>query len=951
MVRIVSSSAVVFLLLASCADDGGYSYTHCDDGPNPDGAGCLVPCADGWHDGADGGCHADCPGFLEQGSDGACIEGACSEDWIDVSHGLDYYYRGNQSMTVDFCIKGCPEGMGSSYLEDSVVSFRCTIPCADGWHEDPVNQYRCLLDCPSGMVAADNAAGCALEEVGERAVCPTGPWDDSLTGPQPVYVDASSTAPIPDGTPAAPFATLGQALSSTSGTVTIYVAAGTYAEQVIVEDRSEVSIYGLCADEVMIDAATAGPLFGLEWSGAVSARDVGVLRLGGLTIRSALAGVLVLDEGVDTDVSISAVRIEDCPFGGVRTLGVGGAITLADSSITGAHDVAVGVDALAEDKDLPPGSSLLVSGCLLSGVTPCSGLDLCADPPAAVAILARGVDQAQLLGNEITGAEHAVGVYIDDVPSAEISGNLLSDLEGRAAVLVESRGEGSAVVADNRIADCRASFFGSSDGTYNNGIEISAGDLPFTAEISRNSLREVQGYGVSNGSTEALGVVDAAISENELVHVPVGLSGMGGDVAIRDNRIYDGTVAIFAFPPDLRSVLVAGNDIQDADNRTDYGLPAGPLEEYVSQAASTVYLGGNEGSDITFSGNVVHGTRRSGVPASQSPVVVSVMGIDEMMQSATISGNAFGDNYGSNIFANLMKDVHITGNRIVGRSETTDLDLTNPEASSGVYMVGVTQMDLGDVEVADNYFQYFDEGFGLAIASQNPDGKLSVSDNVFYRSGLVYLDGRGGNDRIEMLGNFFDWTMLNIKELSTVRLEGNRLVGVRTGIEELAEGSVVWVEGNLFQLSRLALRRIAGTTTVWNNEMYASQGYGVLLASSTGSATIRHNIVRGAVNVVYEGVGGVMDGIQIAGLPEGDPSYAAVESNRISGIDRVGLLASGSSVTASGNMFTDNHPDCGGDCDFVVQYEPWDDAVSGPDTQWAAYPKDPYGALGGDGQY
>ena len=99
--------------------------------------------------------------------------------------------------------------------------------------------------CPDGMMAVPGDATCR-----PVADCGTGPWGDIAVDAGTIYVDAAF-AGVPDGSAGSPFSTIQAAVDASSPGNVIAVAAGSYVEDVVIDDHAVV-LWGRCPQLVSV---------------------------------------------------------------------------------------------------------------------------------------------------------------------------------------------------------------------------------------------------------------------------------------------------------------------------------------------------------------------------------------------------------------------------------------------------------------------------------------------------------------------------------------------------------------------------------------------------------------------------------------------------------------------------------------------------------------------------
>lgn len=215
------------------------------------------------------------------------------------------------------------------------IELPVLTPCPEGWREVPPSGEGGVVSCdpyppggPStcafGEVHFPGEPGCA--PVG--SACPAGEWADGLADDGSVlFVRPGASG---DGTRAAPFGAIADAMAVATSGSTIALAKGTYDESVVLGDG--VTVAGACAAETRIDD-TGGTRTGVDVRGTTG----GVVR--DVALTGGWVGVQALDAG---EVTLDGVWISDAELWGI--LAQDGARVTGRSILvrrSGAMDVAV----------------------------------------------------------------------------------------------------------------------------------------------------------------------------------------------------------------------------------------------------------------------------------------------------------------------------------------------------------------------------------------------------------------------------------------------------------------------------------------------------------------------------------------------------------------------------------------------------------------------------------
>ena len=204
-----------------------------------------------------------------------------------------------------------PDGCAQGFLHDGEYACEPTLPSET---------------CPRGLMAVPGEAVC-------RPVmpCGRGRWGDIPVDDSTVYVDGAYVG-MSDGSARRPWSTIGEAVAAATPGALVAIAAGSYAEAILVRDKA-LRLWGVCPEEVEIVATglTAGsgcpPAAVCVTSGASGTELRGVALHGpgnGVTISGA-EGVMLdrlwvhdAERGIDaenvvgpTSLHVSQTLIED----------------------------------------------------------------------------------------------------------------------------------------------------------------------------------------------------------------------------------------------------------------------------------------------------------------------------------------------------------------------------------------------------------------------------------------------------------------------------------------------------------------------------------------------------------------------------------------------------------------------------------------------------------------
>jgi hypothetical protein len=259
------------------------------------------------------------------------------------SDGIDF---GRPARPAPPVLTPCPDGWIERAGEDGLV--RCDpwpelghavvmTPCPDGWrHEDSVCRpwpQSGRATCTSTEAHFPGEPGCR----GVGSVCADRFPEDLADGPDVAFVLAGSNG---DGTRAAPFGTIAEALATAASVIAI--GPGVY-EEVLSIERS-VELRGACAGRTTITSSSAvAPLVEVTAPG-VAVRDISFVSSSSPGIRALRATGLAIEGVLIDDVSgygigafgESSVTVRDVIIRGIRYVDpeLGHGVTVAGASST-----------------------------------------------------------------------------------------------------------------------------------------------------------------------------------------------------------------------------------------------------------------------------------------------------------------------------------------------------------------------------------------------------------------------------------------------------------------------------------------------------------------------------------------------------------------------------------------------------------------------------------------
>ena len=890
-----------------CAGDDASDKAPTD-GPCPatdEQLGCVA-CENGWHAGADGECRVDCPDTLEQDENGSCRVPVCPEGASE----LTWEEAGVARWTS--CLAACPQGM---VARGSGLERTCHLPCSGDWLED--NLGICRRACPAGMTSSGPDDACELDEVGERKTCPAGLYDESFSGPNPLYVDASSTAISPDGSKSAPFATIAEALDVAGDEVTIYLAGGAYHENVRSEGRSVVHLIGACAARVSVVADDPD-------RSAIRIAGANVATVSGVSVTSSGPAIGVDCVGVpDAAVLVANNRVERAGYSGIVTDECSAEVR--DNTIRHAQWASIG----SGDAQSNPAVHVAVTGNDIADMDACVASAACKDQ--AFGVLVVDVATADVSRNRLANLRNATGMALLSV-EANVEENTIRSVTGDVGILfVSSDAESDVAVRRNVIAD------GGPAPVYGDGSPSFSGIGIYTPKESRAVIEANVVTDIRGAAIQAQGDGPLACRDNEVRGAFVGL-WLNGDALVEGNRVEETRLALLAV--DVPRVVARGNVFSNTV-AGDFGLLPGSTLSNIDHDLETE--GFNIGLSLSGTGTILEfeGNEVADCHGPAATMVVTLPASSDSADVVVLRDNVFRSNAGYDLYVEGGVRSVVAGNRFVGDFASEPPSASEP-ARYALLLGDGSSGSPKDMTATGNYFQDYGWGYALMVKSDDPGdvSRWTVDENSFVNGGLVSMAaGAGGQRAASFRGNHAALTVLDISGLEDVAVEQNALYASRVLISDTR--GLLSIQNNVVLMGNLAVSQVAAPGVIANNEVSRGAGYGIAVASSSGPIQLFHNLVMDTENHTWEGVGDVGDGIHVVGTAELGVSNVEVLANLISRSARLGLLLSGATGAVDGNSFVSNG--CGRDCQFVLQSGSGD--VTGGDVSIASHPERPYGAI------
>jgi hypothetical protein len=498
--------------------------------------------------------------------------------------------------------------------------FRPGVPpdgCAEGFLHD--GEYGCepiLPDaaCPTGLMAVPGDEVC-------RPVmdCGRGTWGELPVDATTQYVDGSYAGGDGDGSEAKPWTTVVQGVTAAEAGALVAVAAGTYAENVLISGKS-VRLWGVCPEQVEI-VATGIPAVPCGNAALCIVGDAaGGTEVGGVGLSGSGFGIQM--SGVQ-DVLLDRIRVFDNQEAGVLaqpTLGAtsthlrgaliegNNAIGLFVSGSVATLEASVVRTTLPRTSDNSIGRGVVVQlACVVTPTEQC-------DPAARSTAIVRG---------SLIADNHEYGMFVMgsdvSVDATVVRGTLPS-----AATLTFGQGINIQMACvgtgASQLCDPAARSVGTVsrsvvEQNHNVGLLLYASDVEVNASVVRDTLPRAADQGAGRGiGAEAACVVtstgpqcDPAAAANMTLRQSlidanhdIGVYSMGSSATL------DASV--------VRATLGRGASIQIACLGTPTGLQCEPNARSTGSIARSLIDDNSDigvfviGSDATFANSVVRAT-------------------------------------------------------------------------------------------------------------------------------------------------------------------------------------------------------------------------------------------------------------------------------------------------------------------------------------------------------
>jgi hypothetical protein len=556
--------------------------------------------------------------------------------------------------------------------------------CGAGFGADDAGGCDAVLPpaaCPKGQMAVPGETTCR-----DVAPCANGSWGDVPVDATTQFVDGSYAGGASDGTSQKPWTTIAQAVAAAAPGAIVAVAAGSYAEDVVIHGKA-VRLWGRCPSQVAVAGTASGAAAVYVQTGAdgaeihdlaVTGGAKGILVSGSKSVvvdrawvhDTAGAGIDVKDALGAAGAAVSGSLVEAATALGVVVVGADATIdaTVVRGTLpsTGGQLAGRGIE-IDDDQQTSARASVKVTRSVVddnrqTGIF-VQGADMTIESSVVRGTQPQASDQKEGRGIEIdddpqTGARSTatvrtsvvdgnreVGIYVQGA-DATLEACVVRGTQPRAGD--QKGGEGIAVVDDPAShARANATVSGCAvEGDGYAGILVQGSDAAIAATLVRDTQPQAGdqtgGVGIwirddETTQASAKATVSACLVENNRT---AGVFVQGADVQI------EGTV-------------VQGTQPQASDQAGGYGIDVEPDPGTHASANATVdacLVENNRtagvlvlASTATIEASVVRGTQ------PQASDLTAGVGIDVLYDPATFAGaNA------------TVRDCVVDGNREVG---------------------------------------------------------------------------------------------------------------------------------------------------------------------------------------------------------------------------------------------------------------------------------------------
>ncbi len=456
-----------------------------------------------------------------------------------------------------------PNGCGEGFVHDGDVGCEPLLPA------EP---------CPEGWMAVPGETEC--HPVME---CGDGTWGDIPVDGTTIYVDAAYASGSSDGSAAAPFTTIAAALGAASDGDLIAVAAGTYAENVLVHQR--VRLWGVCPERAIIAGAGATAAALDFRTGAQGAEAHGFAITGSNPVGVSIWGV--------EDVLLTHLWVHEPAGRGLNlqaTLGPT-SVTVQHTLVEGSHDIGVFVYG---------------SAATLDGVVVRDTLPLQSDPPRGRGIsiqLDPDTSSTATITASLVERNHEFGIFVSG-STATLDGVVVRDTFPQPSDLSVGRGihvQGAIDTGAPSVASITATVV---ERSHDIGVVIQGSEATLDAVVVRDTFPQQSdlrfGRGIDIETSRYTGAPSTATVTASLVERShdIGIYASGSEATLENVVVRD------TFPRQSDLGLGRGINIQTATGTPSTATITTSLVERSHDIGVLI-----SGSEVTLRGVAIRQTR------------------------------------------------------------------------------------------------------------------------------------------------------------------------------------------------------------------------------------------------------------------------------------------------------------------------------------------------------
>jgi hypothetical protein len=335
------------------------------------------------------------------------------------------------------------------------------------------------------------------------SACPAGDWAEDLPPDAPTVFVRAGAPGAGDGSAAAPFATIAEALAAPGSGTIVALGKGTYDESVVVP--AGVTLWGACVAETILTSSTAESGTATIVAGG---RDVVVRNL---RVTGERIGVRAVGRG-------RTARLQDIVIDGVEDLGL---YASNEAAVTGSGVVVRGTRSRASDGEaggalwVSHGASLALTRAVLERNHDVAAL--VRDPDSTLALADVAIRDTE---GRVVDGEFGQALEIDAGGTSDVR-RLVCERNRREALFVVGA-DARLLAADVVVRDTRAT---ERDGGGGNGLVLQDGA---SAELSRALFERNREFGLSvKDEGTSLVATDLLVRDTAPVETPAPIYGLG----------------------------------------------------------------------------------------------------------------------------------------------------------------------------------------------------------------------------------------------------------------------------------------------------------------------------------------------------------------------------------------------------------------------------------------